>query len=435
MNLSAKSKNLGALFLGLFLLFSCEELGPFGLGEDDIAPLEFLTTEVSTSGGIVLVDSIVSIGTGTLLTGDRSMPFAEMSAKAYSAFNFDVVGLRRPSNEAQLDSVKLNVRFNYLFENNADGIDVDLKAYQVDAEIKDTTIYFTSSSVPVSDVLIAENDLLITDFDSTYSLAVDQAWSDLVFDALGDASNPLFQSLANFRSFFPGLAFQTDEPVDNIFGIEPGENLEIVFYYSEPAADGSGLTDNREFVMSGRISPHFYNLNVDRSTTAYSQVQDPAIEYPTSNYLLVHSGAGVVAKLDISGLTDFSEQEANSIVNLVEFEVGPIQDLPEGVDPPEALYMYFTDDENTTIADNNAFRGIQVDTAPVLSSQFPVRLTYNSVTKTYKNSITTFAQTYYNDVFRREKILLYPTDMNASASGFEVSPDNVKIKIFYSQLR
>jgi len=435
MNLSAKSKKLGALFLGLFFLNSCEELGPFGLGEDDIAPLEFLTTEVATTGEIVLVDSIVSIGTGTLLTGDRSMPFGEMRAKAHTAFYYDQFSLRRPSDEARLDSVKLNLRFNYIFENNDQGVGLDLKAYQTEGEFRDTTLYFTTSTRTVTDVLIAENNLVITDLDSTYSLAVDETWSALVFDALGDPSNPLFQSLANFRGFLPGLAFQSDELMDNMFGIETGENIEIAFYYSEPSADGSGLTDNREFVLSGRLSPHFYSLDVDRSATEYSQVQDPAIAYPPTNNLLVHSGAGVVSKIDMSELRDFSEEEVNSIVNLVEFEVGPIEVLPNGVDPPEALFLHFTDDENTTIADRGAFRGIQVDSAPLLATQFPVRLTYNPLTRTYKNSITTYVQSYYNNVLRRDFILLYPTDMNASASGFEVAPEDVRIKIFYSQLR
>lgn len=433
MNLSAKTKSFGALFLGLFFLFSCEELGPFGLGEEDIAPLEFLTTEIPTTGGIVLIDSIVTIGAGSILTGDRSMPFAEVSAIAHSAFYYDQISLRRPSDEAQLDSVKLNLRFNYIFESDDQGVALSLKAFQIDGEFPDTT-YVTSSSLPISDVVIAQGDLVIDDLEETYSLAVDENWSNLVFDGLGDADNPLFGDLEFFRSFFPGLAFVSETP-ENVFGIIPGENLEIVFYYSEPAADGSGLTDNREFTLSGRLSPHFYSLDVDRSATPYSQVQEPAVEYTANDKLLVHSGAGVVTKVNISALREFSDQQPNSIVNLAEFEIGPIEELPNGVEPPEAISLFFTDDANIPIIDNGAFRGVQQDVAPLLGSQFPVRLTYDSSTRTYRNSITTYTQNYYNDILRRDFLFLYPRDMNNSVYGFEVSPENVKIKIFYSQLR
>ena len=434
MNLSVKTKTFGALFLGLIFLFSCEELGPFGLGEDDIAPLEFLTTGVETSGGIVLIDSIVSIGTGTIITGQRNSSFGQMNAQAHTAFFIDVNEIFRPDDEAVLDSVKLNLRFNYIYESGDQNSAIDLKAYQVLKDFPDT-LYVTSSSLPISDMLIAEEQLNVTDLDSIYSLRVDQSWADEVFEGLIDPTSPIFESVENFRSFFPGLAFQSGNQIDNLFGITTGDDVEIRFYFSEPASDGSGLIVNREIAMNGSFSPHFYSLDVDRSATEYSAVQEPAIEYPISNNLLVHSGAGVLSKINLSGLKDFADREENSIVNLVEINVGPIVPLGDGIEPPNALYLYFTDDQNITIPDNGELRGVQRDGVPVLSSQFPVVLNYNEETMTYQNSITTYVQNYYNDFFRRDFVFLYPTDLNSSVNGFEISPDNINLKIFYSQLR
>jgi hypothetical protein len=433
MNLLAKNKFIGALLLGLVFIFSCEELGPFGLGEDDIAPLEFITTEVSTTGGIVLNDSIISRGVGTILTGARNEVFGQMTAKAYTGFFYDQNNLRRPSDEAVLDSVRFNIRFNYRYAD--DGVNAfNLKAYQIEGSFPDT-VYVTSSAVNVSNTLISESNLNITRLDSTYSLLVSETWSNTIFDALGDAGNPIFQSLENFRTFFPGLAIQSDDPLDNIYGLETEENIEIRFYYNEPSPDGSGLRVSREFALDGSRSPHFYSLDSDRAATPYSQVQDPAIEYTPVDKLLVHAGAGITPKIDISGLADFTEQEQNSLINLVEFTIGPIEPLPNGVEPPTTILLYFTDDQNTTIRDGNLFRGIQRDAAPVLTSQAPVSLIYDRNTRTYKNSVTTYVQNYYNNFFRRDFILLYPAVMNSSANGFEVAPENVNLKIFYSQLR
>lgn len=434
MNLSVKTKFIGALLMGLVFIFSCEELGPFGLGEDDIAPLEFLTTEVTTSGGIVLLDSIQSIGTGTILTGQRATPFGQVNAKAHTSFFIDVAQLIRPDAEATLDSVKLNLKFNYLYDTDFEDSRIALRAYRILKDFPDTN-YVTSSVLPVSDQLIAENTLNVTDLDSVYTLNVDQAWADQVFNALIDSENPLFDALANFRAFFPGLAFQSDEPLNNIFGIDTGEDVEIRFYISEPASDGSGLTENRQIVFNGSFSPHFYSLDIDRSATDYVSVQDPKIEYPVSNNLLVHSGAGIVPKVDISNLTQFSNDQENSIVNLVELSVGPIVELDEGVSPPRSLYLYFTDEQNTPIPDGRNLRGIQQDGVSVLSSQFPVRLNYDADTRTYKNSITSYVQNYYNNILRRNYIFLYPVDLNSSVNGFEVNPADINIKIFYSQLR
>jgi len=433
MNLLAKNKWIGALLMGLVIIFSCEELGPFGLGEDDIAPLEFITTEVATTSDLVLNDSIVTIGAGTILTGDRTESFGQMTAKAYTAFSFDLNNLRRPREEAILDSVRFNIRFNYRFQDDGTNL-FDLKAYEVDESFPIQT-FLTSDSLAVSDFLISEGAININDLDSTYSLEVAEDWANSVFDALADEENPTFESLENFRAFFPGIAIQSDVPMNNIYGLETGERIEIRFYFNEPASDGSGLRIEREFAISGDVSPHFYSLNTDRSGTPYDQIQEPAIAYSPSDKLLVHAGAGITPKVDISGLADFSDQEQNSLINLVEFNVGPIEALAEGVEPPPSLLLYFTDDKNTTIPDGELIRGIQRDAAPVLSSQLPVVLIYDTDTRTYRNSVTTFVQNYYNDFFRRDFILLYPTVMNSSANGFEVAPENVSLKIFYSQLR
>lgn len=434
MNLSAKLKNFGALILGLFFLFSCEELGEFGLGEEDIAPLDFLTTDLSVTGGLVLVDSIASQNTGTLLTGQRNSQFGNMTAKAHSAFYLELNDLIRPRDVATLDSVKMNFTFNYAYDESPNQDRLVFRAYQIAKDFPDTA-YVTSSFLAVSDFVIAQEELSIGRVDSTYSLTVDPTWANEVFEGLKDATDIRFNDLAEFRKFFPGVQILPEGAVNNIYGITPGEDLEIRFYFSEPASDGSGLVDNKEIAINGEFSPHFFSFDVDRSATPYNQIQEPAVEYPVGQKMLVHAGAGVVTKINLKELSDFTEQNENVIVNLVEMTIGPIDELAEGVDPPEQLLLYYTDDQNTTILDNGNFRGIQQDGVNILSSQFPVRLTYDSETRTYKNSITSYVQNYYNDIFRRDFVFMYPADMNVSANAFELDPSMINIKIFYSELR
>ncbi len=434
MNLSAKIKSFGALLLGLLFFISCEELGSFGLGEEDIAPLEFFTTDLKATGGIVLIDSIISRGTGTILVGERNESFGQMNAKAYSAFFLELNDLLRPFDDAILDSVKLNMNFNYKFEDTGLNQRINLKAYQVLKIFPDIT-YVTSSFLPVTDELIAEGEILIDELDSTFSLSVDADWANEVFEGLKDEDDPRFNDSDEFARWFPGLMFTSEDPVNNIFGFVPGESLEFRFYFSEPASDGSGLIENREIAITGDGSPHFYSLDVDRTNTQYSQVQDPEVEYPVQSDLLVHSGAGIVSKINLGELSDFAENNEGVIVNLVELTVGPINDLGSGVEPPESLLLYFTDDQNTLILDNNNIRGIQQDGVNVLSSTFPVRIIYDEETKSYTSSITSYVQNYYNDIFRRDFVFMYPSDMNSSANAFELSPDLINIKIFYSELR
>ena len=275
----------------------------------------------------------------------------------------------------------------------------------------------------------------MVDLDSVYSLTVDNAWANEVFNGLKDEDDERFTDPDEFDRWFPGLKFVTEGSVNNIFGFAPGQSLEFRFYFNEPSSDGSGRTENREIAISGNASPHFYSLEVDRSNTAYSQVEEPEIEYEAQNSLLVHSGAGVVSKINISELSDFAVNNDKVIVNLVELTIGPINDLEPGATAPEALYLYFTDDQNTLIFDNNNVRGIQQDGVNVLSSSFPVRLQYDAESKTYTNSITSYVQNYYNDIFRRDFVFMFPSDMNNTANAFELNPDLINIKIYYSELR
>ncbi|MCO6359711.1 DUF4270 family protein [Roseivirga pacifica] len=433
MNLLGKIRIFGAfLVVGLIVFNSCEDSGPFGLGTEDVAPLEFFTEDIPIPVSQVLIDSINSRGTGRLLTGAVNSPAGQMSATAYSALTFEADVTDRPDAAATLDSVKFSINFNYLYDESEVNSFASIKAYKIQKSFPDTT-YVTSSTLPLTNELIASADLNIVDLDSTYELVLDQAWADYVFSGFLNEEDE-FENDSTFNRFMPGLGFVVEGNQSNIFSIVSGQDLEIRFYYSQPAADGSGLTDNKEFAITGENKPNFFNLTVDRSATDYSAIQQPATEYASPAYSLVHSGGAVITKLDISGLNDFSESKDNAVINLVEFTVGPILDLPEDVDPPAALYMYFTDDQNIPVRDGSNFRGIQRDGTNVLSSAFPVTLAYDEETKTYSNSITTFVQSYYQDVFRRNHVFLFPTDINQSVNSFQINPDDINLKIFFSEL-
>ena len=69
MNLSGKKKSWWAIITCLLLFSSCEEKGSFGLGSEDVAPIEFSSADINVSSSVVLLDSIRSSGVGTLLVG------------------------------------------------------------------------------------------------------------------------------------------------------------------------------------------------------------------------------------------------------------------------------------------------------------------------------------------------------------------------------
>ena len=113
MNLSAKIKSFAVLLLGFLFLVSCEELGSFGLAEDDIGPLEFFTKDLNATGGLVLIE-LYHIQRNWNNYGRRKIRFFwSNERKSYSAFFLSVKWSAKTKDDAILDSVKLNMNFNY----------------------------------------------------------------------------------------------------------------------------------------------------------------------------------------------------------------------------------------------------------------------------------------------------------------------------------
>ena len=432
MNLLAKIRIGGALILGLAIFNSCEEKGDFGLGSDDVAPIEFDVESISLSSGIVWLDSINSANLGRVFVGEHSgSGFGDMTAKGYMGLDLNEASHPTLTADDILDSVKINFNINFLYDTSSANRSLSLRAYKI-GESFPSDRYITRSELIQTNELIASGDLSIERFDSVYSVDVDLNWAQQVFDGIRD-DNVTFDSQLGFNGFFPGFVFRHEGTSDNIFGITTGANFEVVFYYSVPLTDGN--TANRTITMTGAGQPTFHHLTSDRSATDFAVVQETGIEYDQVSRLVVQAGVGLVTKLDISDLERFANTNDNAIVNLAEVTFGPIGDLPKGLSPPSTLLLLLTDERNTVISDGGALRAIQEDGVNVISQGFPLQLRYNETDRTYTSSITSYVRSYLNNTFRRNEVFIYPSNMNLSANGLTIGLDDLQIKIFYSRLR
>lgn len=434
MNLLAKIRIYGALVLGLIIFNSCEEKGDFGLGSDDVAPIQFDSENISLNTSIVWLDSIRSHNLGRMFVGGHSgSEFGDLSATGF--ISVDLNESRHPTltGDAVFDSARINFSVNLLYDTSANNRQLNIRAYEIAEEFKDT-VYITSSTLQQSNTLLASRDIQIEKFDSIYVMEVDQAWANQIFEGIrnGDAT---FDTQEAFDDFFPGFALKHEGASQNVFGISTGANFEMILYYSVPLDDGSGDLSNRTINMTSTGRTSFHNLTVDRSATDFSVVQETNIVYDAVPRLIVQAGAGIVTRLDLSDLERFTNENEGVIINLAEITIGPISDLPEGILPPPSLFLFLTDERNTTIRDGTVFRSIQEDGANVLGRNTPLRLNYDSESRTYSGSMTTFAQAYFSDIFRRNEFFLYPSNMNLGVDGFSIGIQDLQIKIFYSQLR
>ena len=432
MNLLVKIRNCGALLLCLTFFNSCEEKGSFGLATDDVAPVEFVSTTVDLSSSMLLLDSVRTSRFGRILFGEILDPaFGSVSATGYKALSARTAVQPEIPETAQLDSVQISFKINYLYDTSSNNRDLNIELYNIAESFKDT-LYINSNSLQAGNELIAAGSFNIIDLDSTYVMDVDMTWGQQFFEGVRTEDSN-FTDQTNFRNFFPGFVIRSVNN-GNIFSLTPGQDFQVIFYYQQPNSDNSDVV-NLSFKMDGEGMPFFHNIQANRSATGFSEIQEVSVAYENTLKLGVQTGVGIAPKLELDNLTVFSDDNPGIIINQAEITIGPIDDLPDGVLPPAAMVLYLTDDRNTPIPNGDAFRAIQVDGANPLTSTNPVQLFYNSQERLYRASITSYVQAYYQDRFRRNKVILYPAEMNSSIKSFTIDRDKIQLKIFYSELR
>ncbi|WP_323757577.1 DUF4270 family protein [Roseivirga sp.] len=428
-----KIKSIGALILGLTLLFSCEKNGDFGFGSDDISPVEFSVETVGTSSSVVLLDSISSTNLGVGFIGNIDDPdVGKVKATSYAQMKLNVSDLNDISEEAILDSVKLSIKFGYLYKNFAKT--ARLKVSLLSEQIKDT-LHITTNSTAISNELVASGNILIDELDSVYTINVDMDFANELFELMRNGS-PAVATQEAFEASYPGLAFQTEDNASNAYGIvlKPESSM-IDFYYSEVSSTGAVNVPATHKITIGELT-HYYGLELDRSGTALEGLTTTNQEYsPSSGLRYIQAGAGILTKINLSELQTFANLKPNVIVNTAQVSIGPIDDPVNGVTPPTRLLLLLTDSGNRVIRDGDNFRAIQQDGSNPIGSGTPLTLLYDEDSKTYTGSITSFIGYYFSDVFRRNQFFIAPPSVNGELGNLVFRPEDFKLKVFYSELK
>lgn len=427
-----KIRIFGAVLLGLLLFISCEEREQFGLNSDDVATVEFTTTQVELASSIVALDSVNTAKVGRMLIGKLNDPqLGSVNASSYMALALSAAALPTLTENVILDSARFGFRFSYVYDTSLFNRGFGISLSEIDEEFKDTT-YINSSTLATRGISIAEGTVNVVDLDSTYHIDLNDDWATQILNGIQNEESA-FSGQTEFSEYLPGLLISPLSNTFNIFGLLPRENITVEIYYSDLDEEGNEI--DGVITLDGGILPYFNNITSDRSSSRISDVVDLEIEYASPATRVVHSGAGLVTKINLSGLQAFADANEENIVNLAELEVGPLDALSVSGTPPVALFLYITDDRNSLITDRESFRSIQEDGASFLDRAFPAILLYDSESNTYKTSISSFVQAYIAGDYRRDEVFLYPADMNTTVNAFVVDPSSIKLNIFYSELR
>ena len=448
MNLLDKKLRMGAMVMALFLLISCEESGDFALGDLDISPVDFFSENIAITSSVILIDSIPSGSNDNILVGTLDNDqFGRTKARAYAKLNLNKEQLVDLLDDAVLDSAHFNFKLNYKHNDDFSVLDLIVGAV-VPKEIHDTVTYYTDSEAPRVllgkenaglPVEVGRGRVDVGDLDSVITFDVNDEWALKLFNDL-KAQDPRLDDQESFENeYLGGLAFIPGDFNTGAFGIETVEESNMIFYFHQTSPTGTGFINFTQ-ELTYHDAKHFYVLEHDKSGSEVEEIVESAVAYePTSGLRYIQEGNGIITKFDISAFGEFSEAKPDVIINFAELTVGPIQDQINLNDPPpQSLLLYISDDQNTLIKDRSIFRGVQRDsetTTGVISSSNTLELNYDPSTNSYTGSVTSFIQSYYGGVFQRDQILLFTSNMNSSLNGLVLDPENINLKVFYSELK
>jgi hypothetical protein len=430
--------------LSILLISSCSDPASVGL---ELAPgnnqIGVFYKEFELEAQMVLLDSLNTTNSSVLLAGHETDDFfGTTEAIGYSRM-FMNLNVTRPRNDAILDSA-----FFHLDIVSVNGSDLDEpKTYSVHqlAEPILDTIYYNSDHLEYFENPISEGEIVFDDVkDTTVMFPLESTFSDEMFVKI--RSTREFQSLFEFRDFFPGFAVKARAGDNTTVGIAPGENTKMTFYYHY-----QGDTTSTSYSINTLSARRFYGINSDRSGTPTEIITEYDKSYDVGPTVGLKSGLAMTIRLDTSPIGTFLDSLSGVTFNQANLQIGPIQDQKEGNNPISGMWMILIDRNNVPIRStiNGSPLYVQRDGQPQVipdanGDNVPsnsraagslAEIRYGVEEKDYSTGVTSHVNSIFRGQLQRQDWRLLAFEFTQSLQQFKVDKNTVKVQVIYSKSR
>lgn len=444
---------LAALFSSIIFLSSCSDPATVGL---ELAPgnnqIGVFYHEFILDAEMVLVDSMNTttnpVSRGVLVVGHEEDDFfGTNEATTYSRLYIDVTA-DRPGSEAILDSVLFALDVVAVNGQNLE----DPKTYSV-FELQEPildTVYYSSDKLNYAENPVAFGEIVFEDVkDTIVNLGVDQNFSEKLFGFMKRGS--AFQNLLAFRRLYPGIAIKAKSGDQTTLGLQQGTNTGFLVYYHNPEDTVSTL-----YRITTGSSRAFIGVESDRSGAPTEVITVPNQSYNVGPKVGMKASLGMALKIDTSPIDTFLDTLSGITFNQVLFEIGEVDEVPEGQTALFGYYIYFTDQTNKFIRRSSDLNPLtlQLSGQPqteldgegntLLPVRAPAQSLYSDINKNYSVDISGYMNALFRGDITRTDWLLYgglvnnatqDDDFKKSLRQFVVDKDKIKVKVIYSKRR
>ena len=468
MNLLVKKFGpLTVILLSALIAISCEDPGKIGLvvnSDNGVLTTHYYETVVPTS--MVQFDPRKTSESRSIQVGEYTNPdFGVVTAISNNQLSLNIV--IPPQETAQFVSFEVDMSFFSLLgvdPNNS--VTQSIGIYQLAEGIDSTKTYTRLDNLNRMSTALGEwvfapqlNDTLQTD--STYTIALDDAVGQDLFDKLLEGSN-IYDSEAEFNAYFNGVSFVPEQNNVNIFQVDANKVIFRIIY-NEFNSDGTPIERTYEMGIGNN---GFYQIDSDKTGTPLSGISPDNSEFnPSDDYMYLQYGTLMAIKVDLSMFFALSDTLDNMVINKAELSIGEVKQYPGLLEPPASLEVYFTDETNLWPAIDNVGRNdtsqvgvnfimLQDESALITippGSYFAPLSTFYEDNK-YKVKMSSYFQNLYAGNFHSEtepfleekaQIFIYgETDViqpqktltHATAIPMAVHKDSIRLSIYYTIL-
>lgn len=440
------------LLIGSTTFYSCDKDTNISLGQVEenvgVLTMDSMTVNASTHQ---LID-LPSAGTGVMLVGKSTQPnIGSITSSSYTKLLLESIANDIPSG-ATFDSVNLVVRptqnrYYYGDTTRVQGISVhrvteEIKTKDITTSIDNfnTPVYVTGATIFNNQTFNYETNPLgslnfrpnVRSIDSL-SVKLDNSFGKDLFDKIvaNDYNVNTNESLLNYLK---GIVIVPNSNNSVLLGLS--DTLYVNLNYSYIGSDGFKKIGKKSLVTASKAF-QYNNISYDRSGTPFATINSSnrtLNNASTNGQLVVQSGTGLVAQLDIPSLNEFM-YEKDIAINKIELVVETTGSNQGFYPNPNSLILLVQNSNGVPVSYIRSPFSTQVQTVPFIAGN------ETGVNASYTFNLIDYVQGINTTAYKGTSLLLTsssPSLFNTANTAFiatENGKPKIKLNIVYTKFR
>lgn len=356
-------KRTGQLLLAALFLMACEDETSLLGFRNPISKFEVKFIELPVESSVLLIDSIRTSNfggeTSRILVGEHNDP--ELGTTKTTAFTqlFPTSNVTVDA-AAALDSVVLHLRFDYYLYGGTNVSNQSFNIHSLTEDLYSDSVlyYFSDREVAYDPAPIGNSFYLVNPelFKTQDALANNQKDTTVLKVRLSNsfgqrlmdrakAGDSTYTRFSEFVKYIKGIAI-VPEVNDKVVGFDLNNTLDAGSLLSKIVVHYHTDTEDSLQLNFGFGGAQFTNIETDRSATEISELTtfyDPVT--PANDLRYIQNGTGVITKLDLTSLLEFSETNPKMIINSADLFIEGLQHV-ENYSPINSFNMLVLTEEN-----------------------------------------------------------------------------------------